>query len=211
VIKHIPSLVAAAVTALVIGVALAFAGGAETEDAPGAGAETDRVVVDALAPGLADLVTAFRRRQSAEDILPGGDPVEALKQIGDAQPGEAPTLARRLQPMGGGHVYVWPMADGVCAQWDSAITCGTIPDLRDDGALLGFTYTGGESARWDLLALVNDGIDKISIRLKNGQQVTPAVADNSVLVTLSVPPVEVRWMKPDGTVRSVEIPPGATS
>src|SRR6185503_18821845 len=105
------AIAAALLAALVTGAAFALAGGDDSLDVPTPGTD-DRRAIDALAPDLSSLVSAFRREQQPDDVSVGSD--AALANLDDAQPGEDPRLSRRLDLSDGTHAYMWPMADGVC-------------------------------------------------------------------------------------------------
>src|SRR5215210_5360669 len=110
--------------ASVFGIALASCGREEpaTRVAYASTADADRADVERVSPELPGLVSEFRRARTETDNMPG-DPVAALEESGDAQPGEDPALSRRLELAGGDHSYAWPMKNGVCYSWPAATGC----------------------------------------------------------------------------------------
>jgi hypothetical protein len=199
--KGIPSALATFVAVLAVGVAIAMA--ADGETSPGDG---DRTVVVQTGPGLPELLEPFRRAKEARDRIPGGDPLEALAQTGDAQPGENPRLARRLHPAGDRDVFVWPKADGLCAQWGMAGVCFPLSRLRARGVLIGLSYRREASPQWELLVLARDGIGRVEVTFADGRVLSRAVEDNSVFLGNDSPPSAVTWSNPDGSRGFEELP-----
>jgi hypothetical protein len=207
-VRRAPSLVAAAITALAVGTTFAIASGGDSAQDPSASGDAgaDQLAVEGVAPGLPSLVSAFRRTQLVSDKIPGGDASLALEQTGDAQPGENPNLARRLQPGGGGEAFVWPMSNGVCYQWSAAIACNPTATLEKEGASVGVLYTRGNPSELDVFILVRDGIGEVDIALQDGKRFARVVQDNAVRVTVTEQPTEVRFTQPDGTEGVVAVP-----
>jgi hypothetical protein len=169
------------------------------------GADADRTDVERVSPELPELVNSFRRARSETDNMPG-DPVAALRQSGDAQPGEDPALSRRLELAGGQHAYAWPMRNGVCYSWPAATGCSPTAVLAEKGVLVGTSYVSesegnlsGRPPGWQVFALARDGIGELRLALRDGSEITREVTNNGVLISLLTAPTKARWQNLDGT------------
>jgi hypothetical protein len=188
-------------------VALTSCGSEEpvTRDAYASSADPDRAAVERVSPELPELVSEFRRARNEADSIPG-DPVAALRQTGDAQPGEDPTLSRRLELADGQRSYAWPMRNGVCYSWPGAVGCTPTAVLAQKGVLVGTGYVSaeanpaGKAPEWQVFALARDGISELRVALHDGSEITREIRNNGVLVTLSKAPTEARWQNPNGTI-----------
>jgi hypothetical protein len=189
----------AVVPAVIVGAALAVAGG---EGRPGVEEETgeDRPAVERVAPGLPTLVGAFRRSQTDADKIPGGDPLQSLRQLGLVYPGENPLLSRRLEMVGGHHAYLWPASDAVCYAWGGASVCSSTSFLAQKGVLIGTSGDGGPEV--DAFALASDGVPEVRFTLEDGREIVARVQNNGALVRLPAAPLDARWRSPDGTAGS---------
>jgi hypothetical protein len=191
------------VASSVVGVALASAGQEERRTYPSP-ADRDRAAVERTSSELPQLVGEFRRARHQDDRMPG-DPVEGLKDLGDAQPEENPGLSRRLALAGGQYVYAWPMRDGVCYSTDGGGGCVPTALLAEKGLAVGTSYLSerarpeGAGPKWQVFALARDGVDELRLTLRDGSEITRAIQSNGVLITLDTAPVEARWRNPDGT------------
>jgi hypothetical protein len=198
--KYLPSLIAAVVTVLIVGVALTVA---QDED-PSTGlsqAERDRIAVESVSPRLPALVGAFRRAQTPDDRIPA-DPAGA-QSAPDALPGENPSLSRRLTLAEGGHALVWPFRNGVCYSWGGSAGCTATSLLEREGALIGTT---GEGAGTQAFVLARDGVTEIYFELTDGRKLGRQTRDNVLLVSLPAEPKMARWERPDGTAASQRLP-----
>jgi hypothetical protein len=198
--RRLVSLGLAVVPAVVVGVALAVAGGGGS----GPPDREDRAV-EQVAPGLPTLVAAFRRSQKEGDKIPGEDPLQALAQIGSL-PGENPLLSRRLELVGGYHAYVWPANDSVCYSWSGASGCTSTSVLAQKGVLIGTNSDGGSEV--EVFGLARDGVSEIRFTLEDGSEVLAPVENNGALVRLPVMPLEARWKNPDRTNGRQRVPLG---
>jgi hypothetical protein len=168
-------------------------------------ADPDRAAVERVSPELPELVSEFRRARNEADSIPG-DPVAALRQTGDAQPGEDPTLSRRLELADGQRSYAWPMRNGVCYSWPGAVGCTPTAVLAQKGVLVGTGYVSaeanpaGKAPEWQVFALARDGIRELRVALHDGSEIAREIRNNGVLVTLSQAPTEARWQNANGTI-----------
>jgi hypothetical protein len=198
--KRSPSVIAGLATALAVGVTLAIAQG------PGPGSGSSSVVRDAdgagLAPELPHLIAAFAREQTATDRLPG-DPVRALEEVGDAQPGESPQFARRLET-GGTFVYAWPKTNGVCYSWAGSAGCTPTSVLAGQGVVIGTRMTtdrqvSGAPREVTVAALARNGIKEIEFVFGDGRSTFRPVENNALLWHPPELPAAAQWENPSGT------------
>ena len=172
--------------------------------ASSSGADADRTDVERVSPELPELLSAFRRPRLESDNMPG-DPVTALRESGDAQPGEDPALSRRLELPDGKHSYAWPMTNGVCYSWPGATGCSPTSVLANKGVLVGTSYVSdaesdlsGRPPGWQVFALARDGISQLRLTLRDGSEISREVRNNAVLVSLSIGPTAAHWQDSDG-------------
>jgi hypothetical protein len=206
--RKLPSVLAIGASALAIGVTVAFAQGgspAPADHLRGRGAAADGA--RALAPDLPQLLSAFRREQTAADRLPG-NPVEALAALGDARPGESPQFSRRLQT-GDGPVYVWPETGGICYAWRGSGGCTPTSVLADNGVVVGLRVTQespGAPPEVSLAGLARDGIGHVEAVFDGGTTQAIKIENNAFQVNPSSIPLEVRWTNRDGSRGVRELP-----
>lgn len=178
--------------AVIIGATLAL-----TRDARSA-STTDPAAVARVAADLPRLVGAFDRVQGAEDRLPG-DPVADLEALGDAQPGESPLMARRLNVAGGSDVYLWPKSDGACFSSPGPAGCFHTKRLAEQGAILATSFSS-ESTAVQVLGVVASGVREVRFRLDDGSRKVATVQDQGFFVVLPSDPISAHWVKPDGGI-----------
>jgi hypothetical protein len=190
-------------TGVAVGVTLSFAGdsSAPPSSTP---AERKQSAVVALAPDLPELVQAFDRPQVASDVIPGGDPLEALKDVGSVRPGETPRLSRRLDVAGDARVYAWPATDAICYAWAGASVCSDTALLDKNGVLVGTSSNTGPEV--DAIALARNGIGSVTFRLADGHELDARLTDNAAVVSLPEPPAEASWTNPDGSEGTQRFP-----
>jgi hypothetical protein len=168
-----------------VGVALAQDSGGESTTAQTPGP------VAAVSPELKDLLSVFRWEQTTADQLPG-DPMELLRESGDARPGENPELARRVELVTGVG-FVWPMDDGVC--YSSPVGgdgCVPLSLVRERGIVLSTGgVVGGPTTR--VSGLARDGIASASILMAGFRAVPVVIRDNAFEVVVTGQPTEVVW------------------
>lgn len=159
---------------------------------------TERQRIAALAPGLDELVPAFARQQRESDKLPD-NATQALEAFDDAQPGEDPSLSRRLAFSSGREAYVWPRANGVC--YTTVTGAGCLPSalLARRGVALAVSFTS-ESPLVQVFGLAEPGIDRVEFRLKARKDpVVAKVTAGAFSIELPTDPVRASWTNPDGT------------
>jgi hypothetical protein len=187
---------------LVAGVSIAVSASGDDPAPAGVGSAP----VERVPAQLSDLIAAFDRSQADRDRIPGGDPLEALEQVGPAAPGENPRLARRLATAGGDEVFVWPSSRDVCVQWGMSIVCSPVSRLRDRGVIVGWSYTRDSAQQFEVVVLVRNGIPEVDIVREDGSRQSIPVPDNAVYVRAGSQPSAIVWTNPDGSRGSEEVP-----
>jgi hypothetical protein len=191
--KKLPWILSALVTISVLGTALALASDGQGPES--SGDDPASTAVERIAPGLSELVAAFRRGQTSMDIAHGSS--EALTDLGDRQPGEEPSLSRRLDLPEEQHAYLWPMRDGLCWSADLAGGCAPLALLREHGALIAFSTEADKPGMW-IFVRARDGIDSVSFRFPGGGTVSRKLEDNGLIAQFDSVPVEATWRNVDG-------------
>jgi hypothetical protein len=159
---------------------------------------TERERIAAVAPGLADLVPAFARQQRESDKLPD-DAMQALETFDDSQPGEDPSLSRRLAFSSGREAFVWPRANGVC--YTTVTGAGCVPSalLARRGVVLAVSFSS-ESPVVQVFGLAEPGIDRVEFRLKGrSEPIVAKVTAGAFDIELPSDPVRASWTNPDGS------------
>jgi hypothetical protein len=200
------ALAGAAGTAVVAIALVAGSTGVADEGKAIAGSATD-----ATPPPVASVLGVFRVPAVPADTMPG-DTAEALKQSGDAQPGEDPSESRRID-LGGRPVYLWKMHGGVCFTSPGGDGCVPIQHIVQRGISLSVS---GELRRSDmtyehatLFGIVHDGVDVVRVAKADGSEIEVPVKENVFAVQLEDVPAAVRWDDADGPHR--EPAPGQLS
>ena len=191
--------------ALMAGGAIATAGDDSHPRAPSA----DRAAVTVISPDAPALVAAFRRDQRAEDRMPG-DPHDALVGVGEAQPGEQPSMSRRLSFADGRSIHVWPKAYGICYGADGGGGCFDTSFLRNRGMAVGTSYSS-ETDVVRVYGIARDGVESAAFTLGDGRRVQVAIRDNGFIADVPDPQA-LTWTNVDGSTETqttfVLAPPG---
>lgn len=181
----------AVLAALAISLSLTAAGG-------------DEARAQAIDPEIEATLGAFRRERRAQDELPG-DPVATLRRTGDAQPGEDPSLSRRVDVAGSIRpAFLWPMASGVCYSAPRGGSgCIPIARIRGNGVEVA---VNSAIRRKDLrylyvrvFGITRDGVTAVTLGFAGGREVQAEVHDNVFFADLSDMPDEVRWQDSRGS------------
>jgi hypothetical protein len=160
------------------------------------------------------LIAAFRREQTPYDVMPG-NPVAALRETGDAQPGEDPSQSRRVHLPGASRpAYLWPMSAGVCHSAPSGgIGCAPTEAIQERGVALSVRSNidpeRGTYAFAKIFGIARDGIDAVTFRFSDETTRTVNVQQNLLYVRFDDMPVEFAWS--DGANEHAEPMPGRLS
>lgn len=158
--------------------------------------EDQRAAVSSKAPGLPDLVRAFRRDQVEADRIPG-DPIADLDATGTRVAGEDPRLSRRLR-LGHRAVYVWPANDRACYAFRNAGGCVPMDMLKSEGVVVNTIFTSANPTV-ELFAFVAPGVRDVRVRLADGTEREASIADDAFAMTVTADPISVAWLNPDGS------------
>lgn len=177
--------------ALVIGGTLAL-----SRDARSA-SNADPAAVARVAADLPGLIKVFGRVQRAEDRLPG-DPAADLEALADAQPGESPLMARRLDLPGEPEVFLWPKRDGACFSSPGPAGCFDTDRLAEQGVILATRFSS-ESTAVQVLGIATIGVRRVEFEFDDGSSRVATVQDQGFFVVLPSDPNSARWVKSDGS------------
>ena len=189
-----------AVATLLVGAVVVY--GASADDAPTGPASTVPTL-RVVPASLAQQYGVFRRATDASDslankIAPDSDYVTQL--------GLNPALARRIATAADVPTDVWiaPTVDAACVfvQLRGAIspasTCG---NATSDPYRSADSYTSRDGSTVDVVGLVRDGVESVTVVLADGTKMEVPVADNLYVAHLSGPPSTVQLTDPQqGTV-----------
>jgi hypothetical protein len=194
---------------LILAAGAALAGTSGNERTAMAEIQPYRNAVEAVAPGLPELVGPFRRAPRASDEIPG-DEVQSLQLSGTATAGEDPTLSRRLDFGNGRGAYVWPNRNGICYGFSASGGCSSVARLREQRMLvvtrLGYSSPEDPTLDLEVFALTVDEITHVEFEFLDGHSVTRAVTNNGLLTNVSRFPVSATWRSVGGTTGTVDIP-----
>lgn len=149
-------------------------------------------------PTTRALIAAFRREQTPADVMPG-DPASALRQTGDAQPGEDPSQSRRVDLPGAARpAYLWPMDGGVChSAPNGGIGCVPSDVIRDLGVVLSVRSNvdpeRGTYKFAKVFGIAQDGIEAVTFGFEDGSEQTVEVDDNVLYAEFGDMPTGFSW------------------
>jgi hypothetical protein len=202
-VKRYPSLAAALVTILAVSVTLALA-----NDPPDSATEMRPSAVDSVAPGLSDLIQAFRRERTVRDVL-STNSAQSLELSGDATVGENPALSRRLELGEGRSAHVWPNKDGVCFGFSGSGGCTSVAHLDRERIVVltrvGYSEPLDATLDRQVFVLATDTVESVTMAFSDGHTVSRPVTNNGALMNVSTLPEAVRWSEIDGTTGTVDV------
>jgi hypothetical protein len=123
--------------------------------------------------------------------------MDALEQFEDRQPGEDPSLSRRLTLSPDVDAFVWPLTNGLC--YSTAAGAGCVPTrlLRRNGVVVATSFTS-DSPIVQVFGLAAPGIERVEFRLNGtGETVAAEVAAGAFYIELMNDPRSASWTNPD--------------
>lgn len=168
-----------------------------------AGGGWSQARAEAADPEIAATLGVFRGERTAQDDM-SGNPLETLRQTGDAQPGEDPSQARRIEVAGANRpAFLWPMTDGVCYSGPKGGGgCVPIATLRQSGVEVAVSSA---IRRDDLtymyarvFGIVRDGVEAVTLSFADGSERAVDVRDNVFFADLAEVPEKVSWQDSRG-------------
>jgi hypothetical protein len=133
---------------------------------------------------LEDMLGVFRTPATPADDT--GFTQDDFNKIGDHQPGEDPTQARRVE-WPGASIFMWPMRDGVCYGVPGGGGCAPLDLTRDKGVSVGIHSSSRDSS---LYGVVVDGIEEVVVSASDGPDLRVPVRENFFFLDLETAPLK---------------------
>ena len=133
---------------------------------------------------LEDMLGIFRTPATPADDT--GFTQDDFNKIGDHQPGEDPTQARRVE-WPGASIFMWPMRAGVCHGVRGGGGCVPLDLVREKGVSVGIHSSSRHSS---VYGVVVDGIEEVVVSAADGPDLRVPVRENFFFLDLETAPVK---------------------